>query len=96
MGNLSITINNIFKRTKLFSVKSIVHRKLFREIIHLHKFAIQEDELDFYVKWRSNGSWSVEIRNSHSYHNVSRKFCEIFFSIDKTSNKELTSVQRRD
>ena len=87
MGNLSITINNIFKRTKLFSVKSIVHRKLFREIIHLHKFAIQEDELDFYVKWRSNGSWSVEIRNSHSYHNVSRKFCEIFFSIDKTSNK---------
>ena len=87
MGNLSITINNIFKRTKLFSVKSIVHRKLLREIIHLHKFAIQEDELDFYVKWRSNGSWSVEIRNSHSYHNVSSKFCEIVFPIDKTSNK---------
>ena len=52
-----------------------------------HKFAIQEVKLDFYVKWRSNGSWSVEIRNSHSYHNVSRKFCEIVFSIDKTSNK---------
>ena len=87
MGNLIITINNIFKRTKLFSVKSIVYRKLLREIIHLHKFAIQEVKLDFYVKWRSNGSWSVEIRNSHSYHNVSRKFCEIVFSIDKTSNK---------